>query len=319
MDFSDRATSRFILSEYLRGISIRTALNYLFGAKANLQLQGFLTPPINRLNFPMTMFFTKHLAKNRLRAPAAPPRRLPRLGFDPTTLAQVGGAMLHWSDATEALSARAVAYALFFGHFRPGELLSKLIDGCVSAYGPRFRNVSFFPEGSDLSTCTGITFHLASRKNDHVSADIPVAVPRVPILSGIDPISAISDAALDISHINSEDAVFPDCSHAPLSYTQFRHILAFAVKRCGLDPHRYLPHSFRIGAATTGASLGFPDYIIRALGQWNSDCYNRYIRLSVDQRLSFARSLATANKSQWAAASIRTDALEQARSPADFE
>ena len=37
-------------------------------------------------------------------------------------------------------------------------------------------------------------------------------------------------------------------------------------------------HSFRIGAATTTASVGLPPWLIKTLGRWSSDCYERYVR-----------------------------------------
>ena len=41
-------------------------------------------------------------------------------------------------------------------------------------------------------------------------------------------------------------------------------------------------HSIRIGAASTVAAVGIEDHLIKVLGRWNSSCYERYIRVSMD-------------------------------------
>ena len=46
----------------------------------------------------------------------------------------------------------------------------------------------------------------------------------------------------------------------------------------GLQPCQYAGHSYRIGAATTFASVGLPPWLIKTLGRWSSDCYERYIQ-----------------------------------------
>ena len=51
----------------------------------------------------------------------------------------------------------------------------------------------------------------------------------------------------------------------------------------GIPVNRYSTHSFRIGAATTGAAAGIPDWKIRMLGRWLSDAYHLYIRTPTDQ------------------------------------
>ena len=80
----------------------------------------------------------------------------------------------------------------------------------------------------------------------------------------------------------------------PLTRNRLNARLQDILKAAGWHG-RYTLHSFRVGAATTAASLGFPEYLIKALGRWSSDAYKVYIKLPV-QRLSLAcKSLATAS------------------------
>jgi hypothetical protein len=51
-------------------------------------------------------------------------------------------------------------------------------------------------------------------------------------------------------------------------------------------------------------------YIIKALGQWSSECYNKYIR---------ARILACANMSKWESAIKLVDGLEKVASPSNSD
>ncbi len=54
----------------------------------------------------------------------------------------------------------------------------------------------------------------------------------------------------------------------------------------------YTSHSFRVGAACTAAAANIPDWLIKVVGRWSSDCYQRYIRTplniidSVPQKLA---------------------------------
>ena len=53
-------------------------------------------------------------------------------------------------------------------------------------------------------------------------------------------------------------------------------------------------HSFRIGGASAALSAGASDALIRIMGRWSSDAYNRYIRISDWQVFLFQSELSTA-------------------------
>jgi hypothetical protein len=61
----------------------------------------------------------------------------------------------------------------------------------------------------------------------------------------------------------------------------------------GLNSTEYAGHSFRIGAATSAAAANLPPWLIKVLGRWSSDCFERYIKTpvsilaQVSQRLIF--------------------------------
>ena len=71
-----------------------------------------------------------------------------------------------------------------------------------------------------------------------------------------------------------------------LTRVKFSKLVRETVLAAGWSGN-FTSHSFRIGAASTAASLGVPDYLIKALGRWNSNAYLLYVKLSRHQVISF--------------------------------
>lgn len=59
---------------------------------------------------------------------------------------------------------------------------------------------------------------------------------------------------------------------------EFNRILQSTLNFCQLDPLTYKTHSFRIGAATHAASLGYSKMQLQEMGRWRSDAFLKYVR-----------------------------------------
>uniref|UniRef100_A0A1X7TIL8 Tyr recombinase domain-containing protein n=1 Tax=Amphimedon queenslandica TaxID=400682 RepID=A0A1X7TIL8_AMPQE len=77
----------------------------------------------------------------------------------------------------------------------------------------------------------------------------------------------------------------------PLTRDFFVHLLKEALGRCGIESGGYSGRSFRIGAATSAAKAGVPNHIIKAMGRWESEAYQTYIRSSPSTLAAVASSL----------------------------
>ena len=60
-----------------------------------------------------------------------------------------------------------------------------------------------------------------------------------------------------------------------------RRLLKKQLKRLGIDSQHYSTHSFRKGGAHEAALARVEDCKIKAQGRWLSDCYQRYISVSM--------------------------------------
>ena len=76
----------------------------------------------------------------------------------------------------------------------------------------------------------------------------------------------------------SPGPLFQYSSGTPLTRQALTSETRNLLSLSGLNAANYAGHSYRIGAATTAASVGLPPWLIKTLGRWSSDCYERYVR-----------------------------------------
>ena len=77
---------------------------------------------------------------------------------------------------------------------------------------------------------------------------------------------------------------------SPLTRVKLSSVISNLLKVCNIEGD-YTGHSFRIGAATTAASVCIPDNIIKTLDRWSSEAYRLYIRSSEDDIAGVSKKL----------------------------
>ena len=70
------------------------------------------------------------------------------------------------------------------------------------------------------------------------------------------------------------------------------HLPRDSSRVAGLPYQSLKGHSFRIGAASVAAAAGLPDWLIKVMGHWSSDCYQLYIRTPISTIESVAHRMA---------------------------
>lgn len=161
--------------------------------------------------------------------------------------------------------APALFLVAFFGLFRPGEVT--LAPG--STFLPR-ANVEWFADYVRIRLDASKTDIF--RRGAHV---IVAAGTGAPAHCGF---RALRKAWEGAKNKKPMAALFQRDDGSPLTYENFRAVLKQAIDWAGFKG-RFSPHSFRIGGATELAQRGVPGHIIKAMGRWSSECYQRYVRL----------------------------------------
>lgn len=159
----------------------------------------------------------------------------------------------------------------------------------VSTFRPQFDLtadcVSFHPS---LASPQQMSILLKSSKTDVFREG-----HRLYIACSPSPVCAVSAMRSYFLISRPQGPLFSFQSGRYLTRSAVVHLLRDAARFAGLPYHSLKGHSFRIGAASTAAAAGLPDWLIKVLGRWSSDCYQLYIRTPHNVLLSAAPRMAS--------------------------
>ena len=123
-----------------------------------------------------------------------------------------------------------------------------------------------------------VKIHLKASKTDLFRVGVSLQVHSTS--NDLCPVTALLAylTVRDHLHKSPQSSFFILPDFTPLTRQQFTMYLDTILNILNSPTSTFRPHSFCIGAATSAAAAGVPDHLLKTLGRWSSNCYQRYIR-----------------------------------------
>ena len=207
----------------------------------------------------------------------------PRLPITPAILRQVHS-LLKDSRDWDNIMMWAVMCLCFFGFLRSGEVVAPDDSNFDPAQHLSFRDITV-----DSLTCPScLSVKIKQSKTDPFRVGVTVIVGRT--REDLCPIAAVLAYMTIRGSGGGPLFYFKDgrCLTRQRLVSKLREIL----QRSGIDHQKYSGHSFCIGVATTAASWGVQDSLIKTIGHWESVAYQLYVRTPREQLVAVTSTLA---------------------------
>ena len=173
----------------------------------------------------------------------------------------------------------------FFAFLRIGEMTTPSDGGYDPSAHLSMKDVSV----DDSRRPTLLQIRIKQSKTDPFRMGVNLYVGRT--FSLLCPVMALLDYL--VVRGSSPGPLFKFKDGRLLTRSRFADAVRSALEKAGVDSRKYNTHSFRIGAATTAASKGIEDSIIKTLGRWESSAYLQYVRLPREKLTGYSQRLAT--------------------------
>lgn len=243
----------------LAGRAPATARTYIAGIGAKHKLNGWSDPTDHFLLKKLLQGMSKLDRRQDLRKPITFQRQKQLIGILPIVCANVFEQKLF-----------SAAYSVaFFGFLR----VSEIVGQGESLKGGR-AGIGY----TDVELGKNLQIKIIGSKTDQAMRGEQVCMRRAEKHPEVCPVLAMQ-AYLRVRPCGP-GLLFKHFDGSPLTRYQFQAILKKGAKVLGWEVSRFTSHSFRIGAATTAALNGTPVRRIMALGRWESQAVEKYVRTS---------------------------------------
>lgn len=212
--------------------------------------------------------------------------RIRRQPVTPGVLLAIRPILRSWLGPRDFSMIWAAFTPAFFAFLRCSEFTYPGVYSFSSKFNLTKECVTFCPS---LACPQRLLVTLKSSKTDSFRAGQSLVVARCPSL--LCPVSAMQQYFLLAKPRSGPLFYFQSGRY--LTRSSVTHLLRDSARSAGL-PHESLKgHSFRIGAASAAAAAGLPDWLIKVLGRWSSDCYQLYTCTPESVLLSAAPKMAS--------------------------
>ena len=211
--------------------------------------------------------------------------RILRQPVTPGVLLAIRPTLRSWLGERDFSMIWAAFTLAFFGFLRCREFTYQGVSKFRPLFDLSVDCVSFHPS---LACPQQMSILLKSSKTDVFREGHKLVIACSP-----SPICAVTAMRHYFSVARPKGPLFSFHSGRLLTRSAVVHLLRDTARHVGLPFESLKGHSFRIGAASTAAAAGLPDWLIKVLGRWSSDCYQLYIRTPQQVLLSAAPRMAS--------------------------
>lgn len=217
-------------------------------------------------------------------------RTILRQPVTPGVLLSIRPILQSWLSPKDYSMVWAAFTLAFYGFLRCSEFTYQGVSRFSSHLDLCTECVSFFPS---LGNPQHMTVTLKSSKTDSFRAGQSIIIARA-----ASPVCAVTAMRYYFQTVSPpKGPLFFFQSGRLLTRSTVVSLLRDAARHAGLPFHSLKGHSFRIGAASVAAAAGLPDWLIKVMGRWSSDCYQLYIRTPQQVLLSAAPRMASVSTS----------------------
>ena len=254
-------------------VTVSNFIAYLFEYKyspstisSHISAIGFLHKVLN-LQDPTQNFLVQKIITGCHKLGTQVDTRLPITG---SILQRLLVALEHTIDLAVRPLLKALFLIAFHGFFRLGELVVK--SSSSSKLVMQRADVQFEEAKGHFQQV-----QLVLRHYNTIKTGQPYTISiKAANQANLFPVHSLFHYLTIYKHVKGPLFQFLDGS--PVTYSFVCRELNKCISLIGLNPKFYKCHSFRIGAATYAASLGFSENAIQTMGRWKSDAIKRYIR-----------------------------------------